>query len=129
MGEVIAESITGFFASDGNRKVIDRLVGAGIHWEQETRQGALPLEGMTLVLTGTLPTLSRDAASDMIIAAGGRVSGSVSKKTAYVVAGEAAGSKLEKARRLGVRVIDEAGLLSLLGQPGEDGGPAQQELF
>ena len=131
VGEVIAESITGFFAAAGNREVIRRLVEAGVHWEREGGQDpeSKPLEGRTFVLTGTLPTLSRDAASDLIIAAGGRVSGSVSKKTSYVVAGEAAGSKLEKARKLGVEVIDEAGLLAMLGGGGQEPAGQQPELF
>ena len=73
-----------------------------------------PLAGHTLVLTGTLPTLSRDQAKDLIEAAGGKVSGSVSKKTHFVVAGEEAGSKLDKARELGITVLDEAGLMALL---------------
>lgn len=77
------------------------------------------LAGKTIVLTGTLPTLSRDAAKDMLEAAGAKVSGSVSKKTSYVVAGEEAGSKLAKAEELGVPVLDEAGMLALLA-----GGPA-----
>jgi DNA ligase (NAD+) len=74
-----------------------------------------PLAGKTLVLTGTLPELSREAATERIVTAGGRVTGSVSKKTDYVIAGDSAGSKLEKAQRLGVSVLDEAGLLALLG--------------
>jgi DNA ligase (NAD+) len=74
-----------------------------------------PLSGKTLVLTGTLPDLTREEATERILAAGGRVTSSVSRKTDYLVAGEAAGSKLEKAERLGVPVVDEAGLLELLG--------------
>ncbi len=77
-------------------------------------RAAQPLAGMTLVLTGTLPTLSRDQAKDLIEAAGGKVAGSVSKKTAYVVAGAEAGTKLDKARELGVAILDEAGLKDLL---------------
>ena len=76
----------------------------------------MPLAGMTVVLTGTLPTLSRDEAKDMLEAAGAKVSGSVSKKTSYVVAGAEAGSKLTKAEELGVTVLDEAGMLALLGR-------------
>jgi DNA ligase (NAD+) len=76
----------------------------------------LPLAGMTVVLTGTLPTLSREAAKDLLEAAGAKVAGSVSKKTSYVVAGEEAGSKLAKAQELGLPVLDEAGLQALLGR-------------
>jgi DNA ligase (NAD+) len=79
-------------------------------------RGAQPLAGRTLVLTGTLPGLTRDAAKALIEAAGGKVAGSVSKKTDFVVAGDEAGSKLEKARELGVPVLDEAGLMKLLEQ-------------
>jgi DNA ligase (NAD+) len=87
-----------------------------VHWsEARIERAAGPLAGMTLVLTGTLPSLSRDEAGALIEAAGGKVSGSVSKKTSYVVAGAEAGSKLEKARSLGVAVIDEAGLRALIG--------------
>jgi DNA ligase (NAD+) len=81
----------------------------------EKRVTTTVLEGLTFVLTGTLPTLTREQAKEKIEAAGGKVSGSVSKKTSYVVAGDEAGSKLEKAEQLGVKVLDEAGLLGLLG--------------
>ena len=96
---------------------LERALAAGVQpkeSEGEADDRPRPLLGKTLVLTGTLPTLSRDAAKDMIEAAGGKVSGSVSKKTHYVIAGEEAGSKLDKARDLGVAVLDEAGLLQLL---------------
>ncbi|MCX7209435.1 MAG: NAD-dependent DNA ligase LigA, partial [Burkholderiales bacterium] len=82
----------------------------------EVEQQSLSLSGMTFVITGTLPNLKRDEAAQMIEAAGGKVAGSVSKKTSYVVAGEEAGSKLEKAQELGVTILDEAGLLTLLEQ-------------
>jgi DNA ligase (NAD+) len=85
------------------------------------QQSAGILAGKTLVLTGTLPTLTRDAAKDMIEAAGGKVAGSVSKKTDYVVAGEEAGSKLVKAQELGVTILDEAGLLALLKPDNKNG--------
>lgn len=139
VGEVIAESITGFFAEPRNREVLEKLLAAGVHWptvSETAPAAASEVAGRTFVLTGTLPTLSRDEASDLILAAGGRVSGSVSKKTSYVVAGEAAGSKLEKARALGIPVIDEAELRRMLSgsapsAAGEaSGGPgSQQELF
>jgi len=87
-----------------------------VHWEEGAarEQTAQPLAGMTVVLTGTLPTLGRDQAKEMLEAAGAKVSGSVSKKTSYVVAGAEAGSKLAKAEELGVPVLDEAGMLALL---------------
>ncbi len=117
VGPVVAASLRHFFDQPLHREVVAQLCAAGVHWpeEQGTASDApRPLLGMTLVLTGTLPTLGRDAAKDLIEAAGGRVSGSVSKKTHYVVAGEEAGSKLDKARELGLTVLDEAGLLALL---------------
>jgi DNA ligase (NAD+) len=119
VGPVVAQSLHTFLQQPHNREVIEQLRAAGISWEEGEGTAAntapQPLAGKTFVLTGTLPTLSRDDAKEMIEAAGGKVSGSVSKKTHYVVAGEEAGSKLEKARELGVQVIDEAGLLELLG--------------
>jgi DNA ligase (NAD+) len=116
VGPVVAESIAGFFAEAHNREVIARLHEAGVRGRPEPRSAAV-LQGLTFVLTGTLPTLTREAATALIVAAGGKVSGSVSKKTNYVVAGEEAGSKLDKAHALGVAVIDEAGLRRLLGNP------------
>ena len=95
----------------------NKLRACGIRWPEDdgtADKAPKPLLGLTFVLTGTLPTLSRDDAKDMIEAAGGKVSGSVSKKTNYVVAGAEAGSKLEKAQELGTTVLDEAGLLELL---------------
>jgi DNA ligase (NAD+) len=118
VGPVVAQSIRTFFDQPHNREVVEQLRAAGVHWDEHDGQpdeGALPLAGQTFVLTGTLPTLEREDAKAMIEAAGGKVSGSVSKKTRYVVAGEAAGSKLDKARELGVEVIDEAALRALLG--------------
>lgn len=116
VGPVVAESITNFFSEAHNQSVIAELIAAGIHWpETEGKQAASGnLLGKTLVLTGTLPTMSRDNAKELIEAAGGKVSGSVSKKTDYVVAGIEAGSKLDKAQELGVTILDEAGLLALL---------------
>ncbi|MBV8048682.1 MAG: NAD-dependent DNA ligase LigA [Paludibacterium sp.] len=116
IGPVVAESILDFFAEAHNREVVDALVAVGVHWPQEAvaDSGPQPLAGKTLVLTGTLPTLSRDEAKALIEAAGGKVAGSVSGKTDYVVAGEAAGSKLDKAQALGVAIVDEVGLLALL---------------
>ena len=116
VGPIVAQSILQFFSEPHNRDVIATLRCAGVHWPESTglQQSAGILAGKTLVLTGTLPTLARDAAKDKIEAAGGKVAGSVSKKTDYVVAGLDAGSKLEKARELGVAILDEAGLLALL---------------
>lgn len=125
VGPIVAESIHAFFAQPHNREVVEQLRAAGVHWEEgegaNANQGPRPLLGKTLVLTGTLPTLSRDAAKDMIEAAGGKVSGSVSKKTSYVIAGAEAGSKLDKANELGVAVLDEAGLMALLAEGGAGG--------
>lgn len=117
VGPVVAESITNFFSEAHNQSVITELLVAGINWpETEGKQPATGnLLGKTFVLTGTLPTMSRDSAKELIEAAGGKVSGSVSKKTDYVVAGAEAGSKLDKAQELGVAILDEAGLLALLG--------------
>ena len=116
VGPVVAASIVAFFNESHNREIIARLLAAGLQWSegQPADSGPKLLAGKTLVLTGTLPTLKRDDAKAMIEAAGGKVAGSVSKKTDYVVAGEEAGSKLERALELGVSVIDEAELLILL---------------
>ena len=122
VGPVVAQSIRTFFEQPHNREVVEQLRAVGVHWtEHEGVQpdaAPKPLTGKTLVLTGTLPTLSRDEAKDLIEAAGGKVSGSVSKKTHYVIAGEEAGSKLDKARELGVAVLDEDGLRALLAEGG-----------
>jgi DNA ligase (NAD+) len=117
VGPVVAQSIHTFFDQAHNREVVEQLLAAGIHWPQGDARADTPkpLAGKTLVLTGTLPTLSRDQAQALIEAAGGKVSGSVSKKTSYVVAGAEAGSKLDKAQELGVAVLDEAALQELLG--------------
>ena len=116
VGPIVAQSINQFFAEPHNLEVVKKLRAAGVHWPESTglQQSAGILAGKTLVLTGTLPTLTRDAAKEKIEAAGGKVAGSVSKKTDYVVAGEEAGSKLAKAQELGVTILDEAGLLGLL---------------
>jgi DNA ligase, NAD-dependent len=119
VGPVVAESIAQFFAEGHNREVIAQLRELGVEWEEG--EGAPPvssggLAGKTFVLTGTLPTMSRDEAKEKIEAAGGKVSGSVSKKTDYVVAGADPGSKFTKAQELGVTILDEAGLLALLEQ-------------
>ena len=120
VGPVVAESIHTFFQQPHNREVVEQLRAVGITWKEGEPAPAalLPLAGKTFVLTGTLPTLSRDEAKEMLEAQGAKVSGSVSKKTHYVVAGEEAGSKLDKARELGVPVIDEAQMQALLGGRG-----------
>jgi DNA ligase (NAD+) len=115
VGPRVAAAVHEFFAEERNRKLIERLRAAGLTFKAVQRKRSAKLEGLTFVLTGTLPGLSRDEAKERIEAAGGKVSGSVSKKTSYVVAGEEAGSKLEKARELKVRVIGEAELLEMLG--------------
>ncbi|ACB34770.1 DNA ligase, NAD-dependent [Leptothrix cholodnii SP-6] len=125
VGPIVALSIRTFFDQPHNREVVEQLRAAGIHWAEHEASAAadaaeLPLAGKTLVLTGTLPTLGRDAAKDLIEAAGGKVSGSVSKKTHFVVAGAEAGSKLDKARELGLVILDEAGLLALLNEAEAD---------
>ena len=116
VGPVVADSIHTFFAQPHNREVVEQLRACGVHWEEGEPAEKAPqiLTGLTVVLTGTLPTLGRDTAKDMLEAAGAKVSGSVSKKTSYVVAGAEAGSKLVKAEELGVPVLDEAGMLALL---------------
>ena len=114
VGPRISQAITDFFARAANRELIGHLKAAGVNMTAEKKQRTTQLAGMTLVLTGTLPNLTRDDAKARIEAAGGKVSGSVSKKTTYVVAGEEAGSKLDKAQELKVPVLDEAGLLKLL---------------
>jgi len=115
IGPVVAEQIGAFFSQKGNREVTASLRKAGVHWPaaQKPKAGSQTLAGMTLVLTGTLPSMTRDQAKDLILAHGGKVAGSVSKKTDYVVAGSEAGSKLREAERLGVTILDEAGLMRL----------------
>lgn len=126
VGPVVAQSIANFFGEPHNVEVIEQLRAAGVHWPESepAAKAPAPLAGKTFVLTGTLPTMSREDAKERLEAAGAKVAGSVSKKTDYVVAGAEAGSKLDKAEALGVPVLDEAGMLKLLaefgaGQPGE----------
>jgi DNA ligase (NAD+) len=127
VGPAVAQSVRTFFDQPHNREVVEQLRAVGLHWPEhdgEADPSPKPLAGKTLVLTGTLPTLTRDDAKALIEAAGGKVAGSVSKKTHYVIAGEEAGSKLEKAQELGVPVLDEAGLQALLTAPAV---PAKEE--
>jgi DNA ligase (NAD+) len=119
VGPRVAEAVYDFFRIEKNIFLLEKLKSAGLRFTGEKRQRSAQLEGKTFVLTGTLPAMSREEAKEKIEAAGGRVSGSVSKKTSFIVAGEDAGSKLDKAKELGVSVIDEAGLVKLL--TGKDG--------
>ena len=127
VGPVVAHSVRSFFDQPHHREIVEQLRAVGLTWEENegvasadaAPAGVEGVSGKTFVLTGTLPTLARDAAKDLIEAAGGKVSGSVSKKTHYVVAGSEAGSKLEKANELGVTVLNEAALLALLGPTGK----------
>jgi DNA ligase (NAD+) len=117
IGPQIARSVVAFFALPHNRKIIERLRQAGVAMKEEgAGEGPRPLAGKTLVLTGGLRSLTRDQAKDLVIRLGGRVAGSVSKKTDYVVVGEDAGSKAEDARRLRVPMLDEAAFLQLVGR-------------
>jgi len=118
VGPIVAECIAEFFAEPHNREVIEQLRAAGVHWAEGEPQGTVAgaLAGKTFVLTGTLPTLSRDEAKARIEAQGGKVAGSVSKKTHYVVVGADAGSKLDKAQALGLAILDEDGLRALLNE-------------
>jgi len=120
VGPKVAQAIVEFFAVEKNKDLVRDLTALGLKMTAEKRVTTSTLEGLTFVLTGTLPNLTRELAKEKIESAGGRVSGSVSKKTSYVVAGEEAGSKLDKANSLGVAVLDELGLLELL-----ETGPAK----
>lgn len=117
VGEIVASSITEYFADEENRRFVNRLLEAGVRPQMHAQEDAGTLfEGLTFVLTGTLPTLSRAQAQEMIRKNGGKATGSVSRKTSIVLAGESAGSKLDKARELGVRIIDEAQFLQMIEQ-------------
>jgi len=112
IGDIIAHSVVEYFSETNTRKLMDRLRKAGLTLtEPQARSAGRSLAGCTVVITGTLPTLSRAAATELVESNGGNVTSSVSRATTFVVAGEAAGSKLEKARTLGIEVVDEAGLL------------------
>jgi DNA ligase (NAD+) len=116
VGPIVAQSVLTFFAQAHHQEIVAQLRACGVRWEEgpPAQRAVLPLSGTTIVLTGTLPNLSREDAKAMLEAAGAKVAGSVSQKTSYVVAGTEAGSKLEKALVLGVPVLDEVGLLALL---------------
>jgi DNA ligase (NAD+) len=120
VGPRISEAILDFFSRPSNLVLVQSLKDAGVDMTAEKKQRSTQLAGLTFVLTGTLPTLTRDEAKARIEAAGGKTAGSVSKKTNYVVAGEEAGSKLDKARELNIPILEEAALLALL----ESGPPS-----
>jgi len=115
-GLITAESVVNYFSHPQNRELCCRLAQAGVNTHAVAAPASERLTGLTFVLTGTLPTMTRDEAAARIKAEGGKVSGSVSSKTSFVVAGEAAGSKLTRAQELGVRMIDENELLRMLAE-------------
>jgi DNA ligase (NAD+) len=131
IGPIVGKSIVDFFQTLENRELIERLQAAGVNFEQTVAGGNDELAGLTFVLTGTMDSLSRDEAGDEIRKRGGNVSSSVSKQTDFVVAGEKAGSKLAKAEGLGIKVLDEAAFLKMIGKSSteETKKPGQQELF
>ena len=120
IGPTLAQSVADWFASPHNRAILEKLRKGGVRLAEEAApagaEGPTPLEGKTFVITGTLPSFSREQAAERIKRAGGKVTGSVSAKTSFVVAGESPGGKLEKAEKLGVAVIDEAELLRMIGE-------------
>ena len=120
VGPRISGAIRAFFARPANVELVQALKDAGVEMTAEKKQRSTQLAGLTFVLTGTLPTLTREEAKKRIEDAGGKTAGSVSKKTSYVVAGEEAGSKLDKALELKVPVLDEAGLLAMLAAPARE---------
>jgi DNA ligase (NAD+) len=118
VGGTIAESVVSWFKDKAARKLVERLRERGLNFEEPKPVAGTALRGQIFVLTGTLPTLTRDQATELIESHGGRVTSGVSKKTNVLVAGADAGSKLEKARELGIEIIDEAELLRRVGQDG-----------
>jgi DNA ligase (NAD+) len=114
VGPIVAEHICNFFHEKHNQKIINQLIQAGIHWQKVKAAANATLSGKTFVITGTLETMSRSEAKEKLEAMGAKVSGSVSRKTTYVIAGEAPGSKLSKAKELGVTVLDEEGFIKLV---------------
>ena len=116
VGPVVARNIVRFFRDEQNTSVVDALLGAGIVWEDAQEEQTADLQGKTFVITGTLASLSRNEAKDRLVSRGAKVSGSVSGKTDYLVAGENPGSKLDKAKKLGIIITDEAGLLDILNE-------------
>jgi DNA ligase (NAD+) len=116
VGQIVAESIVGFFTDEKNSRSVDALLAAGVQPQWEVRQAGGVFEGMTVVVTGTLSRMGRSEAEEIIRSLGGKAAGSVSKKTALVVAGDNAGSKLAKANSLGVKVIGESEFLQMIGR-------------
>lgn len=116
IGPIVAAEIEGFFRQACNQEIIAKLQKSGIHWKEIAVKKDLPLQDLTFVLTGTLESLSRDQAKELLIELGAKVAGSVSAKTSYVVAGADPGSKLDKAEKLGIEILDEQGFLKLLGK-------------
>jgi DNA ligase (NAD+) len=132
IGKTIAESVCGFFSDPGNRELLERILESGVEILSGTPAAGKTLEGKSFVLTGTLPHLTRSQAKALIEASGGKVGSAVSRNTSYLVAGEAAGSKLDAARKLGVKIIDESSLMQLIEGKLTDpssGRPIQQSLF
>jgi DNA ligase (NAD+) len=115
IGEITATALVEFFAREDTRQLCDRLIELGVKTEAVSEERGSLFDGLTFVLTGTLPTMTRDEASALIKQNGGKVSGSVSKKTSYVLAGEEAGSKLTKAKDLGIKIISEEEFLEMIG--------------
>ena len=116
VGPVVARNIVRFFQDKQNTSIVDALRSAGIVWENAQEEQTADLQGKTFVITGTLLSLSRNEAKERLVSRGAKVSGSVSGKTDCLVAGENPGSKLDKARSLGIRILDEAGLFEILGK-------------
>jgi len=118
VGEIVAKHIYYFFRQEHNKDVVSQLIAAGVHWDEieEKSDGQLPLKGQTWVITGTLSTMGRSEAKEIIAGLGAKVAGSVSAKTTMLVAGEKAGSKLTKAQDLGIDTLDEQGLIDFLKQ-------------
>jgi DNA ligase (NAD+) len=112
-GEIMAKSVFDFFSKESTREMVEKLRNAGVSMANEIKEKSNEFEGLTFVLTGTLENMTRDEASDMIKARGGKVSSSVSSKTDYVLAGESAGSKLTKAQSLGIKIIDKEEFLKM----------------
>src|SRR5690606_31032540 len=114
VGPVVAQHIAGFFSETHNRNVIKQLLKAGIQWPSVDKPKQQPLAGKTFVITGTLDSMSRDEAKERLQSLGAKVSGSVSRKTNYIIAGSEPGSKLDKASKLGIEILDENAFLELI---------------